>query len=480
MRLHYDVAPLFAVDPRITVSYTVPAGPGASKYRHQAELFAHRHRLPLVPWSELPTIGADLLLTSSPRPEMLSLGIPVATLPHGAGHNRFLPETEGVAGLSRDHLRTIDGTIPSLISLPGKAALDRLRTDAPEAAERAVVTGDLCFERILDSRSLRDEYRRALGITPEQALVTVTSTWGRDSLIGRHVDLVSRLHEMIDLDSTSLAYIPHPNIDGAHQAGSAALVQHHLTNGLVMVPPEEGWRALLIASDYVLGDHGSVTYYAAALGKKVAIGEFGFDEMPEDGPLAELGRSLPRLPLSENIFDELFRVPAVDPESTAQVLDRDVDCPSAVFAESVYDRLGIPAPRLSKPRQLPLPDLEIGHARPKSWAVDRRGGGMVRRPLCDPTRPPITHPVAADVSCLSSSIKAEATLITRLHLPPLGRRSARTEAERVMSGYPRCSMTAMGTDERTVLVTFRDGRSVEVPWEVGVEKELGKMLLSAD
>lgn len=37
--------------------------------------------------------------------------------------------------------------------------------------------------------------------------------------------------------------------------------------GLRLLGPEFDWRAAIIAADNVLGDHGSTTAYAAAIGK---------------------------------------------------------------------------------------------------------------------------------------------------------------------------------------------------------------------
>jgi hypothetical protein len=49
--------------------------------------------------------------------------------------------------------------------------------------------------------------------------------------------------------------------------------------GLILIPPLEGWRAALIAADIVVGDHGAVTCYAAALDKPVALAAFDEHEV---------------------------------------------------------------------------------------------------------------------------------------------------------------------------------------------------------
>jgi hypothetical protein len=42
---------------------------------------------------------------------------------------------------------------------------------------------------------------------------------------------------------------------------------------LLLIPPDEGWQATMIASDHVIGDHGSTTSYAAALGRSVHLAD---------------------------------------------------------------------------------------------------------------------------------------------------------------------------------------------------------------
>jgi hypothetical protein len=47
-----------------------------------------------------------------------------------------------------------------------------------------------------------------------------------------------------------------------------------LRDGLRLIPPEAGSQATMIASDWVIGDHGSTTAYAAAQGCPVLLAEF--------------------------------------------------------------------------------------------------------------------------------------------------------------------------------------------------------------
>src|SRR5690606_32251064 len=77
------------------------------------------------------------------------------------------------------------------------------------------------------------------------------------------------------------AAVLHPNIGTAH--GPWAVRQalaRAVDAGLLAPPPEQGWEAALAAADLVLGDHGSVTLYAAAADRPVLLGASGEESVP--------------------------------------------------------------------------------------------------------------------------------------------------------------------------------------------------------
>ncbi|MEK8169536.1 hypothetical protein NKH77_06210 [Streptomyces sp. M19] len=55
-----------------------------------------------------------------------------------------------------------------------------------------------------------------------------------------------------------------------------------------------GWRPALVAADAVVGDHGSVTLYGAALDKPTVLAAFGSDAVPGTAGAA-LAETAPRL-----------------------------------------------------------------------------------------------------------------------------------------------------------------------------------------
>ena len=109
----------------------------------------------------------------------------------------------------------------------------------------------------------RAAYRAALGIGPDETLVTLTSTWRPDSTFGSRPELYRT-------GDFRKAVVIHPTTWSVHGPWQ---VRAWLADDpdLIIIPPEEGWRAAVIASDRVIGDHGSVTQYAAAIGVPVAL-----------------------------------------------------------------------------------------------------------------------------------------------------------------------------------------------------------------
>jgi hypothetical protein len=191
-----------------------------------------------------------------------------------------------------------------------------LARECPEAMPVVVVAGDPCFDRMLASVRLREVYRRALGVGPAQHLVFVTSTWSPGSLFGQHPDFLFRLAAELPKDKYCIAAALHPNIWG--WSGRRQVVSWHadcLRLGVRLLPPEEGWRAAAIAADRVIGDHGSVTFYAAAMGVPVLLGAFPEDDIAIDSHIGRLRAIAPLLtwdkPLRQQV-DEAIHAYSVD------------------------------------------------------------------------------------------------------------------------------------------------------------------------
>ncbi|WP_265866166.1 hypothetical protein [Streptomyces sp. SKN60] len=248
--------------------------------------------------------------------------------------------------------------------------LDRLRLACPEAAKTAVLAGDPCFDRMLALRRRRPALRRALGAGDGRRLVVLNSTWGRASLFGSDAfpALLRELTETLPVDEYRLCAVLHPNIGYGHGPGQVrAWLRRAAASGLTLIDPLGPWRQTVAAADCVIGDHGSVTYYAAALGLPVLLGAFADRDLDPASPVAALGRAAPRLrpgiPLRTRLdavidghvpgrYDGFAALASSDPGGSAGLL-------RSLF----HSLLGTPEPaRPAALPQLPVPGTIPGEA----------------------------------------------------------------------------------------------------------------------
>ncbi|WP_241837539.1 hypothetical protein [Streptomyces sp. CB02115] len=86
-------------------------------------------------------------------------------------------------------------------------------------------------------------------------------------------------------DEYRIAAVLHPNIWHGHGPGQIrAWLDRARRAGLALIDPLEDWRQALLAADVVIGDHSSVTYYAAALGTPVLLGTAPLDSLDGQDP----------------------------------------------------------------------------------------------------------------------------------------------------------------------------------------------------
>jgi len=206
------------------------------------------------------------------------------------------PGARSVFGLSRPWLVAGSTLIASALVLSHEEQLERLAIAVPEAVETAVIGGDPCYDRMLDSARFRRRYRAALGVDDHRDLVVLTSTWSSNSLLGAGPDLIRRLLAELPIDSFQCALVAHPNIWYGHGPGQLRTwLADCLRAGLILIPPDAGWQAAVLAADLVIGDHGSGATYAAAVGRPVLLASFPEHEVVPGTAVASLGRIAPRL-----------------------------------------------------------------------------------------------------------------------------------------------------------------------------------------
>ncbi len=288
------------------------------------------------------------------------LHAPIAVLPHGAGYGKT---HQGESyGLDAQRLTHNGRVLMDAVALSHDSQLELLRQQCPEAVDKAVVVGDICYDRLAASVPSREDYRAALGVGPGQELVVVASTWGRDSLFARDGDLLSHLHANLPPDRYRLAALMHPGVWFGHgRRQLRAWLTDSREAGLMLVPPEVDWRSVVVAADYLVGDHGSVPVYAASIDCPVLLTDQSLQAVHSAGSAQEaLSATAVRLTATEPLAPQLDTARRRARDVGAKVAGRVTSRPgTAVVAlqEQLYRLLGISAPgRHRAVEAVPVPD----------------------------------------------------------------------------------------------------------------------------
>lgn len=325
-----DLLPLLEEDHRVQLLFTVEGS------AHGTEEFTRGLGGHVLPWDQAIRERFDLVLAASFRGLDRVHG-PALVLPHGAGalKSRLRPRAANALpshGLSREQLVRDGRVVAEVIALSHHDELDALRASCREAEPAAVVAGDICLDRMVAGLPHREHYRRALGITPGQRLVVISSTWTPHSAFGAHLGLYRAL-----LDTGHpVAAVLHPNIWSVH---GARQVLSWLPDGLLVIPPEEGWRATLVAADVVVGDHGSCTQYAAAIGKPVLLTPLAEGLLREGSPADLLYRRAPVVDPHRPVLDAATVAPGI-----AAVISSRPGEAGVVLRRSMYRLMNLPEP----------------------------------------------------------------------------------------------------------------------------------------
>jgi hypothetical protein len=306
-----DVLPLLEADHRVSVVFTVAPAPNGT-ICHGAEDFLRSRGGLVLPWHQAVQCQFDLVLAASPT-GVDQLHGKVLLLPHGAGSIGPMlrarsagHEAQPTHGLDREALTCRGRLVPCGLALTHDAELEVLRQVCPEAVPVAVVAGDICYDRLVASIPLRRHYRRALDLRAGQKLVTVTSTWQPESTLGRHPRLLDRLITELPANEYRVAAVLHPNIWGVHGAWQVqAWLADCLSSGLLLIPPDEGWRAAVVAADVIIGDYGSVTRYGAAIGIPALLAAFPEEDIRPTSLAHALSRHAPRLRADDPLIDQI-------------------------------------------------------------------------------------------------------------------------------------------------------------------------------
>ncbi|MDX6740224.1 hypothetical protein [Actinocorallia sp. A-T 12471] len=362
-----------------------------SVFPGRIDRFLRTHEIDQLTWEQATALEFDAAITASLGDNLHEITCPILRIPHGNGYNkRWIGGSAdrriggsadrriggSVFGLSEETLKHEGRLVPAAIGLSHDEQLGRLAEGCPEAVPLAFVAGDPCYDRMLASLSRRLNYRHAFGLRPGQKLITIASTWREDSLFGIDPLLASRLLAELPFDRYRVALVLHPNIWASHSAFQIrAWLAEALRAGLILLPPEEGWRAAVIAADWVLSDHGSVGVYAAAVGRPVLLEQSGaamidprsgigmlFDAAPPLDPHSALE---PQLRRAEEARDRTHTIAsALVSSAPGRALH--------LIRERLYTMMGEPPP-VTEPPAFAVENPEVDAAPPASlWTNVRQ------------------------------------------------------------------------------------------------------------
>ncbi|HET6708822.1 hypothetical protein [Amycolatopsis sp.] len=268
--------------------------------------------------------------------------------------------------MSSDWLLHDGQVVATVLALSHQEQVRRLARDCPAAVSRAEVVGDLAFDQLAASRIKRDAYRRALGVSDAETLVVVSSTWGRDALLGRLPEVPELLGNHLPVDEFRIAVAVHPNVWWGHSPWQVRQWLAGCTRaGVTVFDDVDDWRASLVAADVVVGDHGSVTFYAAALGVPVVLAVAPEHTVAPDSPIGLFLRRAPRLAGFDDLPGQLrTAVAGHDETRLADVTSLTTSLPGGSAARLravLYELLGLAEPATAADTPLlPVPARELG------------------------------------------------------------------------------------------------------------------------
>lgn len=340
-----DVVTLLESDFRIQVSFTAPAHMFAAGVPGYLAGVGGS----VISWEEAVRSRFDLVLAAGPR-DVEHLDAPLITLPHGANFLKQVRGTpdDGVAGLRpRDLIPA--GRRPAAVVLAHYEDLAHLRGSCPQAVDVAEVVGDPVFDRMSASLPHRKAYRTRLGVGEGRQLVAVASTWGPGSLFTGFDSLLPRLASELPRDRFTIAALLHPNIWAKHGPWQVnAWLARCRQMGVQVIAPEADWRSVLVASDWIVGDHGSVTVYGTITDAPILLTGSPHREIAPGSPAADLARLAPVLTAMHGVVEQLAYAAAEYQRADYEAIAARITSHPGEFARRmrrlIYRELGLGQP----------------------------------------------------------------------------------------------------------------------------------------
>jgi hypothetical protein len=478
-----DGLPDLLGDHRVETLFTVMPRQRDANFERGIERLLHDAQVRLIPWNEAVARRFDLVVTASYEGYLTELSGPLFMLRHGAaiGKNISLP-ADGRLPVTSDGL----GSTTMVLSHSEQAA----HYLVDDERVRLLVAGDPVLDRLRASLPGRDRYRDALEIPNGIRLVAMTSTWGEHSLIAVRPDLPARLLAELPADEFCVAAILHPSVWFGHSGWQIRTwLRSAIDAGLVLAAPRGAWRGLLVAADAVVGDHGSVTLHAAALGKPVCLGTCESGELIAGAPSAQLEDAMPFLDASAALRPQIQSLIAEhDPDRYREIIERAFEFPGAshaILRRAMYELLGLDEPA-QPPRVLAvdLPEVIREHVTAyrvsglfdaKNSLVLSRSPAVLDNERLPPLPPPslMSH-LAVEEDERDLRLLQNAAVIVRRRADPDGVWSAG-----ILNAYPGTRLAATVQDDACVSVLFQSGEVLAVTIVSGSSPALDPMLLAS-
>jgi hypothetical protein len=452
-----QLLPDLVADWRIQCVFSIPAN--ASAFEDGPADLLTQLGARTIPWGQALASRFDAVVAASHNGDLEELRAPLFLTPHGPGYTKLTSLPASVERLGGDR------GFPVLTALSHPAQSSFVEAAIPGSNVRTVVVGDPCLDQLVISESQRLRYRDQLGVSSGQQLVVISSTWGRSSLLGNRPDMIEAVVGDLPVDEFRVALIVHPNVWYGHGAWQVRTwLRAAVEAGLILVPPvpAETWRAVIVASDFVIGDHGSVTVYGAALGRGVLLAAFGDEELVPDTAVTVLGGDAPRFCDTVSVADQLR-----DLKPTVGLRELVAAFPGEALERlrvELYHSLRLSLPVTPPPKSRPAALAGVSVIWPAELAVrvvisGRRplSAAVVRKParLRQLTRESYDHLAVDDPEVSSRTAEIASVLIDRCS----GGEDPHfwTRAKAVFACYPALAVHGTVVGDRCTVV-LRDGR----------------------
>lgn len=367
-----DVVPdILEQDRRVECVYV--RAEGSSNFEESIERHVREFDGKIMSWDRAtdPARRFDLVLAANSGydSKLERLPGPVLRLSHGVGFNKLQRPGPGhgpgladppVKGAVPSTLVRHGRVVPAAIGVSHVHQREVLRAAIPEAEGVTHVVGDPAYDRALADRPRRRELRRAMGVHQGQQLVLVSSTWGSDSLFWRNQELLDRAVSELSPDHAVVAVL-HPGVWLRYSPRQIRnWYESARRRGLRILDPASPWLGACLGADVVIGDHGSVTYYAASLGAAVLMAGGDQQNILAGSQVDDLHRRAvhyrPDLPLGPQVERVSAAHRAADVDRCASLLTSEPGRSHALLRSLVHDLLELPEPETPVlPRQLPVP-----------------------------------------------------------------------------------------------------------------------------